>query len=214
MRRTLFVLPLDLVPAAQAAASVAVAAEARRMLIRHLGEAGIDDPERFVDSAVDATEDALQRVGEATTAELADVVPALKVEVDPSPGKAYGGLGRISNRVVTLLAARGRAVRTRPVGGLTSSLVRWAPVTTLFPDGIPEMSTADGTRVLVDRWLRASGPGTTDDISWWLGGSKRAASAALEAVAAEAVALAEWLGDVRVAPRMPTPLQRAIAAGP
>ena len=35
---------------------------------------------------------------------------------------------------------------------------------------------------------------------------------AADAVAAEAARLTEWLGDLRVTPRFPTPLQRRLAA--
>jgi hypothetical protein len=45
---------------------------------------------------------------------------------------------------------------------------------------------ADGWRELVRRWLRTFGPGTEDDIVWWLGATKgivRAALAELDAVA-------------------------------
>jgi hypothetical protein len=34
---------------------------------------------------------------------------------------------------------------------------------------IPPSSEADGVSTLVERWLRAFGPGTIADIKWWLG---------------------------------------------
>jgi hypothetical protein len=46
-------------------------------------------------------------------------------------------------------------------------------------------SAADGWRELVRRWLRAFGPGTEDDVVWWLGATKgivRAALGELDAV--------------------------------
>jgi hypothetical protein len=49
----------------------------------------------------------------------------------------------------------------------------------------PHLTAAEGYRELVRRWLYTFGPGTEDDIVWWLGATKaivRAALAELEAV--------------------------------
>ena len=56
--------------------------------------------------------------------------------------------------------------------------------------GVPAPAKADeGYAELVGRWLRSFGPGTEDDIVWWLGGTKGAVRAALASVAAVEVSL-------------------------
>jgi hypothetical protein len=56
---------------------------------------------------------------------------------------------------------------------------------------------ADGWRELVRRWLRTFGPGTEEDIVWWLGATKGIVRAALAELDAVAVTLASgatgWL---------------------
>ena len=50
---------------------------------------------------------------------------------------------------------------------------------------MPALPEAEGVAALVERWLRAFGPGTEADIKWWLGSTLRlvrAALAELEAV--------------------------------
>ena len=47
----------------------------------------------------------------------------------------------------------------------------------------------EGYRELVRRWLEAFGPGTEEDIVWWLGATKSVVRAALAELDAEAVSL-------------------------
>ena len=47
---------------------------------------------------------------------------------------------------------------------------------------VTPLSPEEGYAELVRRWLRTFGPGTLDDIQWWLGSTKNAARAALAAV--------------------------------
>ena len=53
----------------------------------------------------------------------------------------------------------------------------------------PTPSEADAVATLVERWLRAFGPGTVADIKWWLGSTVRAVRRALEQVGAVEVDL-------------------------
>jgi hypothetical protein len=54
----------------------------------------------------------------------------------------------------------------------------------------PEPTTeAAGYAELVRRWLATFGPGTAEDLRWWLGSTKTAVTRALADVEAEAVAL-------------------------
>src|SRR5699024_5526773 len=47
----------------------------------------------------------------------------------------------------------------------------------------------EGYAVLVRHWLRTFGPGTVEDLQWWLGSTKTAVRGALAAVAAVPVSL-------------------------
>ena len=51
------------------------------------------------------------------------------------------------------------------------------------------MKADEGYAELVGRWLGTFGPGTEDDLVWWLGGTKAAVRAALATVAAVEVSL-------------------------
>ena len=76
---------------------------------------------------------ALAAKGRATAAELAREVPALQVQVMVNEGKRYGGPQGLSTRVLFLLAAEGKIVRTRPRGTLTSSQHEWQPMAAWLP---------------------------------------------------------------------------------
>jgi hypothetical protein len=180
MRRTLFALPLDVVPVAAAACTRAVAVKERQSLVKHLGWAGVEDPGAFVDAAVEDTAAALAALGDVTAAELVEAVPALRQEVDPAPGKPYGGPGRITTRVLILVAASGRAIRGRPMGGLTSSLTRWEAAPPGMAEEMQRLDDGDAQAELVGRWLRAFGPATDADVAWWAGITLGRARAALQ----------------------------------
>jgi Winged helix DNA-binding domain len=88
--------------------------------------------------------------------------------------------------VLTHLGATADIVRGANTGGWHLSRPRWTRTCDWLGE-VPEPWTAsDGYRELVRRWLHTFGPGTEDDIVWWLGSTKavvRAALAELEAVA-------------------------------
>src|SRR4051812_21793803 len=82
MRRTLFVVPVDLVPVIQAAASDAVAANERKRLLQLIAAAGLTkNPERWLASVEEQTLTALRELGRATAAQLTERVPRLRTKV-------------------------------------------------------------------------------------------------------------------------------------
>ena len=60
-------------------------------------------------------------------------------------------------------------MRGRPLGSWTSSLYRWAPVTTWLPGADRRLETDAAAADLAARWLAAFGPGTLADLKWWTG---------------------------------------------
>jgi hypothetical protein len=170
MRRTMFVVPVELAPIVQASCTRALLPGERKRFVAHLESGGVtDDGERWLRETQAATLAALSARGEATAAELSEDVPALRAKVAVAQDKPYAAIQGVSTRVLFLLAAEGRIARGRPQGSWTSTLYRWAPMATWLPDGIPELGADDAAAALVHRWLAAFGPGTMADLKWWTG---------------------------------------------
>ncbi|MGW2020321.1 winged helix DNA-binding domain-containing protein [Streptomyces sp. NPDC001927] len=163
MRRTVFVVPKDLAPVVEASTARTVAARERaalaKVLAQQLGHdtAWLEAVERDVLTA-------LADLGEADATQIADAVPQLKERITLSPGKPYETRARISNKVLTVMAAEGRIRRGRPQGTWTSAKFRW---TLAEPH---HHLPVDQARIdLATRYLAAFGPVTLDDIKWWTG---------------------------------------------
>jgi hypothetical protein len=190
MRRTLFVVPVDLAPVVHAACTRAIAVNERRRLVQLVQQGGVaDDAARWVEEANEATMRALAARGEALASELSADVPALRARVRLAEGKSYASDSNLTTFVLSRLAAEGRIVRGRPRGTWISSQHRWAPTESWFPGGLPELPTARARVELVRRWLTAYGPATVADIKWWTGWTLRDTRAALTGVATAEVDL-------------------------
>ena len=190
MRRTLFVVPVDLAPVVHAACTRAIAGTERKRLVRLVEQGGVaQDAVRWVEEANEATMRALATRGEAFASELSADVPALRARIRLAEGKPYAADATLTTFVLSRLAAEGRIVRGRPRGTWVSSQHRWAPVEAWFPGGLPQLPT-EGARVeLVRRWLRTYGPATVADVRWWTGWTLKETRRALAEVPATEVAL-------------------------
>jgi len=170
MRRTVFVVPADLVEVVHAACTQALVPAQRRRLVDQLENAGVAaDGAAWLRDAEEAAVLALAGRGEATAAELSADVPALREQIAVAQDKPYAARQGVSSRVLFLLAAQGRIVRGRPLGSWTSTLYRWSPLATWLPGPFPELPVEVAGAELVRRWLRAFGPGTFADLKWWTG---------------------------------------------
>jgi len=170
MRRTMFVVPVELVPVVQAACTNAIAAAQRSLLLRVLEESGIaDDPKRWLEEVEEATIAALAARGQALAAELAEDEPRLREQISYAEGKSYASRQSVSTRVLLVLAAEGRIARGRPRGSWISGQYRWSLMESWLPGGMREWSTEAAQAELVRRWLAAFGPGTMADLRWWTG---------------------------------------------
>ncbi len=168
MRRTMFVVPLDLVPVIQAACTKAIAVVQRRRYSQLLEAAGVGDG-AFLKEVEEATLCALVKRGEATGAQLSGDEPRLRTQVLMAEGKAYAARQNITTWVLFQLAADGRILRGRPLGSWTSSQYRWSPAETWLPGGIAEVPVDEARVRLVRQWLAAFGPATVADLKWWTG---------------------------------------------
>ncbi|HEV7864765.1 MAG TPA: winged helix DNA-binding domain-containing protein [Acidimicrobiia bacterium] len=197
MRRTMFVVPLDLVPVVQAAVTDALVPGERKRLVKMVEESGIaDDGAAWLAAAEAATVAELTARKEATGAELSRAIPALAHQIAVGEGKAWAGTIGMSTRVLFLLSTGQRVVRGRPRGTWSSSQYRWSPMEAWLPSGVPTMPADVARAELTRRYLASFGPATTNDLKWWTGWTVAYTKAALMAVNAVEVALAEGTGWV------------------
>ncbi|MDP8928592.1 MAG: winged helix DNA-binding domain-containing protein [Actinomycetota bacterium] len=170
MRRTMFVVPVDLVPTMHAACTRALAPRERTRLVRLLEEAGIaDEGDRWLQTVEEATLAVLQARGQATAVELSEDVPELREQILFGKGKRWEGKVGVSTRVLFLLATEGRILRTRPRGSWTSTHYRWAPLRSWLGVDVDALPTEPARTELARRWLATFGPATFDDLVWWTG---------------------------------------------
>jgi hypothetical protein len=191
MRRTVFAFPRDLLPAVHGSAAARVAKQIGARLAKEVETHGLaaDGPEWVAETCAAVRE--RLRDGAATTQELREALPALALRIDVAPGKRYGGDIPIGPRVLGVLAADGSVVRGRPASGWKVSRPYWTLAEEWLgaePERLPER---EGYAELVRRWLWSFGPGTEDDLVWWLGATKGAVRRALADVGATPVRLAD-----------------------
>ena len=180
MRRTMFVLPLDLAAIVQAACAGAVAARQRRRLETMIEGAGLhDDAATHVREIEQETLAVLEARGEATGAELSKETPALRQEILIGRGTKWEGAQRLTTWVLVLLGAEGRIVRGRPRGTWISSQYRWAPLESWLGGALEDWAVEDAQAELVRRWLATYGPAAVADVRWWTGWTMRDTKRAL-----------------------------------
>ena len=188
MRRTLFVFDRPTLSDAQSGASDRVAATESRRLIKHVDKADlVDGAAAWLDEAKAAVVERLADGGEATSTELRDQLPLLAGSTPYGVGKSWGGQVPVGPRVLTVLSAEGKIVRASNRGDWTASRPRWTTMDAWL--GGPLEPSADGHTAMVRRWLRAFGPGTLNDVKWWLGSTITAVKRSLVELAAVEVDL-------------------------
>src|SRR5664279_4935105 len=179
MRRTMFVVPIELMPVVQAACTRTIAIRERRTAERILAQAQLtQDASGWLAEVEQATLAALREREESLSTELSARVPALAERLVMAPGKSYQATASVASRVLPLLAAQGLIVRGRPRGSWTSGQYRWSTIQAWLPGGLPNVD-AEGARIrLAHGWLRAFGPAPVAELVWWSGwtlGQTRAA---------------------------------------
>ena len=218
MRRTMFVVPVDLAPLLHFSSTVALIAAERRRLVGMVEDAGIaNDGEVWVASVTERTLSALRARGEAVATELIDDVPELaeKITFYKKDGSVLATVG-MTTRVLFLLAAEGKIVRGRPKGSWVSSLYRWAPMEEWIGRPLEEMSRTVAQAELLRLWLGAFGPGTELDMKWWTGWpvtQVRAALAGIGAVEVEVETGSAYLLPDDLEPVAPPPHWVALLPG-
>ncbi len=190
MRRTMFVVPIDLAAVMNAACTSALAPPERRRLVRMLEEQGIatDGPAWLTDVETRLV-NALQARGEATAVELTEDIAELGRKLRFGEGKSWGGEVGVSTRVLFMVATNGRIVRARPRGTWLSSQYRWALTSDWLATDLAAIPADEAAANLATRWLRTYGPGTFTDLKWWTGWTVAKTRAALAEVGPDEVDL-------------------------
>lgn len=190
MRRTLWVLPRHLLGAAQVAASDKVAARERARLVKEVEEAGLfDDGAGWLAEAsaqVLATlDDGMPRSSTQLRAEL----PILEGALTHGAGKSWEVTSPIGPRVLTVLSSAGQVLRATNDGGWNTSRPLWTSAAAWLGAPIERPDPDAALDAMVERWLRSFGPGTEQDVKWWLGSTLGAVRASLSRLAAVQVQL-------------------------
>ncbi|SKC39101.1 winged helix DNA-binding domain-containing protein [Krasilnikoviella flava] len=187
MRRTMFVVPRDMVPVVHAAASTDVARRLRTRLLKELATLPTDppvaDPESLLAAAQEQVHAALVEHGPLDGAQLSRAAPLLRTAFLPTTDKAWDVRRTMTSPLLSVLSAEGAVVRGEPRGAWSSPRHVWSPMTDWFPDGIPALDEDAARTELARAWLEAFGPATVADLKWWTGwnlGQARRAVAALD----------------------------------
>jgi hypothetical protein len=185
MRRTLWVATPAVAREAHASSTTKLLAPEHNRFVKLLVDNDIsDDGDAWIASAKERTLAALHALGQATTRQLGEKVPALRQPIVLAPGKSYSATQQAHARVLLHLGFEGVIARGRPTGTWINAQYRWAAMDDWVPGGITGMDVRAASAALVGRWLHAFGPGTTDDVQWWTGWNRRDTVRALEDVGA------------------------------
>ena len=186
MRRTLFVFPRDLLPAAWGSASERVAGAEGRRIAKDVEKAGIaPDGAAWLESARARVLAHLEdRPDGLAATDLRALFPELANPVEVSPGAVWN-----HTRLLTHLGLTADLVRGRNGGHWRISRPVWVSMEQWLGERPVPLSHDEGYAELVRRWLRTFGPGTETDVVWWLGATKGAVRRALADLGAVAVAL-------------------------
>ena len=210
MRRTVFVAPTRFAPVIQAACTDDIAVKQRKLLVKHLTEAGIaadsESSGQWLRAVEESTATALTLRGSATAQELSADEPRLRSRLAMATGKSYAAQPYVTSRVLFQLAADGRIVRGRPLGTWLSGQHQWSPTENWLPEGLENKPPVDEARAELARaWLASFGPGTLADLQWWAGWTVGQTKKALNAVDAVEVDLDGTVGFVLPGDEAPSP---------
>ena len=190
MRRTMFVLPLDLAAVVHTSCTEGIATAQRRRYAKLIEQGGVaKNGAAWLDKAAAATMAALEDRGEAYGSELSQDVPLLRTKLSFGAGTKWAGSTGMTTWVLFLLAAEGRIVRGRPRGAWTSSQWRWVPAASWLPAPLPRVDEHEARDTLARRWLTTYGPATVTDLKWWSGWTLTQTRKALAAIGAVEVDL-------------------------
>lgn len=190
MRRTMFVFPRELHPAALGAPSERVAGQEFARIAKDAERGAVAaDGAAWLGEARRAVLAELEDGRERSAKELREGLGELSGRVMMAEGKTYGGETHLAPRVLTWLGASGELVRAHNDGHWRVNRNLWARTVDWFGGPVERTAAAEGYAILVRAYLRAFGPATETDVVWWFGATKTAIRAALAAIGAVQVTL-------------------------
>lgn len=189
-RRTLWVMTPENAAWAHASATAKIAGAERRKLIEWLDSCPeVEDPNSWLEAAMQRIEDLVRREGPIRTREIGTRLPELAVPLILGVGTKYEQQAAAHPRVMLQAGFEARLLRTRPVGEWTSSEYAWATMSGWLGHELAEVEVDVATAAFLRRWLEQFGPATEADIKWWTGWTLAQTRRALADVAAESVEL-------------------------
>lgn len=190
MRRTLFVFPRDLLPAAWGSAAARVAGQEWKRVAKDAVEGGLaTDGDAWLAAARDAVMERLAGGDELSAKVLREELPVLAGTVHIGGDTKWAAEVSMAPRILVQLGADARIVRGRNAGHWRVSQPQWTSMAAWLGEVPEPLDEADGYAELVRRWLLTFGPGTETDIVWWLGSTKSAVRRALADLEAVPVSL-------------------------
>lgn len=180
MRRTLFVFPRDLLPAAVSSPSARVARQEAGKLVKDLERSEVtDDGVSWLATAREAVLQRLAGGAELGAKELREGLVELAGQVSLYEHKPYGVVLHVAPRVLTWLSASGDVVRGRNAGHWRISRPLWTRMDEWLGAPVSRCEVREGYAELVAAYLRSFGPVTERDLVWWFGATKGAMRQAL-----------------------------------
>lgn len=170
MRRTVFALPVEALGPVQAAVGDRVARAEHTALVRDVERHGLHrDGQRWLDDAAAQVLTLLADGRPRNAVEIREALPLLEGSYAQGAGTTWESTVAIGPRVLTVLSGRGQIVRGPSQGHWRVPRHRWVRTDAWTGAEQPTWTERDGAAWLVERWLRAFGPGTEHDLKWWTG---------------------------------------------
>src|SRR6516162_10750107 len=173
MRRTLFVFPRELLPAAVSGPSARVARQEYGRLVTDLERSGVTgDGASWLAVAREAVLRRLAGGAELSATQLREDLAELAGQVSWYEHKPYGQVLHIAPRVLAWMGAAGDLVRGRNAGHWRISRPLWTRMDDWLGAPVSRCEVSEGYAELVAGYLRTYGPITERNLVWWFGATK------------------------------------------